>query len=67
MSNPQQPELRRNARNDAVQDAKGPGATGHPQGGHSTGDRGRPVPRGQTSPYGPAGEPVADDESDARG
>ncbi|MEU4570333.1 hypothetical protein [Micromonospora sp. NPDC023956] len=67
MSNPQQPELRRNARNDAVQDAKGPGVAGHPLGGSRTGDRGRPVPRGQTSPYGPADEQVADDDSEGRG
>ncbi|WDZ83181.1 hypothetical protein [Micromonospora cathayae] len=64
MTNPQQPELRRNARNEAVQDAKGPGAVGHPRGGASRGDEGRPVPRGQRSPYGPAGGPVADDDSD---
>ncbi|MGC4807769.1 hypothetical protein [Micromonospora sp. DT233] len=64
MSNPQQPELRRNARNDAVQDAKGPGASGHPlHQGKSKGDEGRAVPRGQTSPYGPTGGPVADDDS----
>ncbi|MFF3854518.1 hypothetical protein [Micromonospora sp. NPDC002575] len=65
MTNPQQPELRRNGRNDAVQDAKGPGASGHPRpGGASQGDRGRTVPRGQVSPYGPAGAQVADDDSD---
>ncbi|MEO3778942.1 hypothetical protein ABGB16_19250 [Micromonospora sp. B11E3] len=66
MTNPQQPELRRNARNDAVQDAKGPGTSGHPRNsGTSQGDRGRTVPRGQVSPYGPAGAQVADDESDS--
>ncbi|MFI1197290.1 hypothetical protein ACH4T9_29080 [Micromonospora sp. NPDC020750] len=68
MTNPQQPELRRNARNDAVQDAKGPGVSGHPgHRGTSQGDRGRTVPRGQVSPYGPAGGQVADDESAERG
>ncbi|WP_320068761.1 hypothetical protein [Micromonospora sp. RTGN7] len=64
MSNPQQPELRRNGRNDAVQDAKGPGPSGHPSNrGTSQGDRGRTVPRGQVSPYGPAAGKVADDDS----
>jgi hypothetical protein len=67
VTNPQQPELRRNARNDAVQDAKGPGASGHPRHqGASPGDRGRPVPRGQASQYGPEAAHVADDDSDDR-
>ncbi|WBB80780.1 hypothetical protein O7606_05155 [Micromonospora sp. WMMD882] len=64
MTNPQQPELRRNGRNDAVQDAKGPGPGARPRGGASRGDEGRPVPRGQSSPYGPAAGQVADDDSD---
>jgi hypothetical protein len=68
VTNVQQPEMRRNENNPTVQDSKGPGAAGHPANrGTSQGDRGRPVPKGQVSPYGPAGRPVADDESDARG
>ncbi|SCG67891.1 hypothetical protein [Micromonospora halophytica] len=67
MVQPQQEEFRRNDRGATSQDSKGPRPTGHPRNrSHSTGDRGRPVPKGQVSPYGPAGEPVADDESDAR-
>lgn len=65
MVNPQQEELRRNNRGATSQDSKVPGGAGHPRySGTSQGDRGRPVPKGQVSPYGPAGEPVADDESD---
>ncbi|MEH1169538.1 hypothetical protein V6V47_29580 [Micromonospora sp. CPCC 205539] len=67
MTNPQQQELRRNALGATSQDSKRPGPSGHPANrGTSRGDDGRPVPRGQVSPYGPAGEPVADDESDTR-
>ncbi|WP_428965401.1 hypothetical protein [Micromonospora fluostatini] len=67
MTNPQQPELRRNARNQAVQDAKGPAPASGPRGrAGSRGDEGRAVPQGQVSPYGPAGAPVADDDSDDR-
>jgi hypothetical protein len=67
VTNPQQPELRRNARNDAVQDAKTPGPSGHPRNsGTSQGDRGRTVPRGQVSPHGPAGAQVAHDDSETR-
>lgn len=61
MTNVQQPEMRRNAKNPTVQDSKGPGASGHPKGGSSRGDEGRPVPAAQVSPYGPAGQPVARD------
>ncbi|MBY8874970.1 hypothetical protein K7640_24380 [Micromonospora sp. PLK6-60] len=60
---PQQEEFRRNDRGATSQDSKGPGPSGHPVGGRSTGDRGRPVPKGQTSPYGPGGD-TADDDSD---
>ncbi|MER7457713.1 hypothetical protein [Micromonospora sp. NPDC126480] len=64
MTNPQQQEFRRNARGSNVQDNKGPGPTGHPRNrGSSHGDEGRPVPKGQVSPYGPPAEPVAEDES----
>lgn len=64
MTNVQQPEMRRNGKNPTVQDSKGPGATGHPaHRGTSPGDRGRPTPRGQASPYGP-GAQSADDDSD---
>ncbi|MEW2382120.1 hypothetical protein AB0873_08505 [Micromonospora sp. NPDC047707] len=64
MTNPQQQEFRRNARGSNVQDNKGPGPKGHPLNrGSSRGDEGRPVPKGQISPYGPAAEPVAEDES----
>ncbi|MEV0155577.1 hypothetical protein AB0H57_17790 [Micromonospora sp. NPDC050686] len=60
---PQQEEFRRNDKGATSQDSKGPGPAGHPEGGHSTGDRGRRVPKGQASPYGPAGD-TADDDSD---
>ncbi|WP_433384316.1 hypothetical protein [Micromonospora sp. KLBMP9576] len=64
MVNPQQEELRRNNKGATSQDSKGPRPTGHPLNrGSSHGDEGRPVPRGQVSPYGPTTEPVADDES----
>ncbi|WP_406069770.1 hypothetical protein [Micromonospora sp. NBC_01638] len=61
--NPQQEELRRNAKGATSQDSKGPNPVNRPS---SRGDEGRPVPKGQVSPYGPAGEPVAEDDSDAR-
>jgi hypothetical protein len=64
---PQQEELRRNDLGATSQDSrKGVvGAAGHPRHkGTSNADVGRPVPKGQVSPYGPAGEPVAEDESD---
>lgn len=65
--NPQQEELRRNAKGATSQDSKGPKPTGHPLNrGSSRGDEGRPVPKGQVSPYGPAGEPTAEDDSDTR-
>ncbi|GAA0365322.1 hypothetical protein GCM10009541_04620 [Micromonospora gifhornensis] len=65
MTNPQQQELRRNALGATSQDSKGPAPTGHPRNrGTSRADAGRPVPRGQVSPYGPTGQPVAQDESD---
>lgn len=68
MVNPQQEEFRRNDKGATSQDSKGPRPAGFPGNrGRSRGDEGRPVPRGQVSPYGPAGEPVADDESAARG
>ncbi|MFJ8579696.1 hypothetical protein [Micromonospora sp. NPDC093277] len=67
MVNPQQEEFRRNNRGATSQDSKVPGVAGHPRNrGTSNADAGRPVPKGQVSPYGPAGEPVADDESDER-
>uniref|UniRef100_UPI0033DC0193 hypothetical protein n=1 Tax=Micromonospora sp. NPDC047548 TaxID=3155624 RepID=UPI0033DC0193 len=67
MTNVQQPEMRRNGNNPTVQDSKGPGAAGHPANrGSSRGDRGRPVPRGQASPYGPGGA-TAEDDSESRG
>ncbi|MFC5926292.1 hypothetical protein [Micromonospora vulcania] len=67
MTNPQQPELRRNAQGATSQNSKRPGPGPHPANrGTSRGDDGRPVPRGQVSPYGPAGEPVADDDTDGR-
>ncbi|MEV6693793.1 hypothetical protein AB0M35_20205 [Micromonospora sp. NPDC051196] len=65
MTNPQQQEFRRNALGGTSQDNKGPGPAGHPRNrGTSRADAGRPVPRGQVSPYGPTGQPVAEDESD---
>ncbi|MBO4205041.1 hypothetical protein [Micromonospora echinofusca] len=59
MTNVQQMEMRRNGKNPLVQDSKGPGESGHPR--SSRPERGRPVPRGQVSPYGPAAQPVAED------
>ncbi|MGY0006835.1 hypothetical protein [Micromonospora sp. I033] len=70
MVKPQQEELRRNDKGATSTDSrKGTvGASGHPRNkGTSNADVGRPVPKGQVSPYGPAGEPVAEDESDRRG
>ncbi|MFU8853512.1 hypothetical protein ACNAW0_21365 [Micromonospora sp. SL1-18] len=67
MVNPQQEEFRRNNRGGTSQDSKVPGVAGNPRNrGTSNADVGRPVPKGQVSPYGPAGEPVADDESGRR-
>jgi hypothetical protein len=65
--NPQQPEFRRNNRGATSQDSKNPAPGRSTRGGSSNADVGRPVPKGQVSPYGPAGEPVADDESGRRG
>lgn len=66
MVNPQQEEIRRSNKGATSQDSKGPRPTGPRSRGSSNGDVGRPVPKGQVSPYGPAGEQVADDESDVR-
>ena len=66
MVKPQQEELRRNDLGATSQDSrkKATHAGGRSRSrGTSNADAGRPVPRGQVSPYGPAGEPVADDES----
>ncbi|MEH0938545.1 hypothetical protein [Micromonospora psammae] len=63
MVQPQQEEFRRNDKGATSQDSKGPKPAGHPLNkSHSTGDRGRPVPKGQASPYGPGGS-TADDDS----
>lgn len=72
MVKPQQEELRRNDKGATSQDSRElipqSGSRGpHGKGGSSNADVGRPVPKGQVSPYGPAGEPVADDESDRHG
>ncbi|SBT41285.1 hypothetical protein [Micromonospora auratinigra] len=66
MVKPQQEELRRNDKGATSQDSRQgmPAAGGSRSRGTSNGDAGRPVPKGQVSPYGPAGEPVADDDSD---
>jgi hypothetical protein len=66
---PQQEELRRNDKGATSQDSReGLQVSGHPRNkGTSNADVGRPVPKGQVSPYGPAGQPVADDESGRRG
>ncbi|HEX6970033.1 MAG TPA: hypothetical protein VF174_14660 [Micromonosporaceae bacterium] len=56
MVNIQQMEMRRNELNPLVQDNKGP----RPGDPHDVkGGRGRPVPAGEVSPYGPARRPVA--------
>ncbi|MEU8263961.1 hypothetical protein AB0C02_25460 [Micromonospora sp. NPDC048999] len=69
MVKPQQEELRRNDKGATSQDSREAFQTrGHSRSkGRSNADVGRPVPKGQVSPYGPAGEPVADDESGRRG
>ncbi|MFC4017473.1 hypothetical protein ACFOW4_05875 [Micromonospora sp. GCM10011542] len=68
MVNPQQEEFRRNAKGATSQDSKGPKPTGFPLNrGSSNADTGRPVPKGQVSPYGPTQEPVAEDDSDVKG
>ncbi|MEV0005194.1 hypothetical protein AB0H28_23320 [Micromonospora sp. NPDC050980] len=67
MVKPQQEELRRNDLGATSQDSRKSAIGGGGRsrgGGTSNADAGRPVPKGQTSPYGPAGEPVADDTSD---
>lgn len=62
MTNVQQPEMRRNEKNPLVQESKGP-RPGHRHAHGGTGERGRPVPGGQLSPYGPPTVPRADDAS----
>ncbi|GAB3935638.1 hypothetical protein GCM10027614_10690 [Micromonospora vulcania] len=66
MTNPQQPELRRNAQGATSQNSKRPGPGPHPPiaAPRAATTAGR-CP-GQVSPYGPAGEPVADDDTDGR-
>ncbi|MEH0844656.1 hypothetical protein V6U81_19920 [Micromonospora sp. CPCC 205711] len=67
MVQPQQEEFRRNDKGATSQDSKVPRPSAHPaNSSHSTGDQGRPVPKGQASPYGPGGN-TADDESTDRG
>ncbi len=61
MSNPQQPELRRNGKNPATsQRPDDPNPVQPPHGTHDT-TAGRPVPKGQQSPYGPGGKAADDD------
>ncbi|MCW3843091.1 hypothetical protein ONA70_23605 [Micromonospora yasonensis] len=69
MVKPQQEELRRNDKGATSQDSReGMQVSGHPRNkGTSNADVGRPVPKGQVSPYGPASQPVAEDESERRG
>ncbi|WBB76472.1 hypothetical protein O7602_13460 [Micromonospora sp. WMMD1128] len=67
MVKPQQEELRRSDLGATSQDSRKAAAGGGDRSrgaGTSRGDAGRPVPKGQVSPYGPAGEPVAEDDSD---
>ncbi|WFE40413.1 hypothetical protein [Micromonospora sp. WMMD998] len=66
MVKPQQEELRRSDLGATSQDSRKADAGGDRSRGTGTsgGDAGRPVPKGQVSPYGPAGEPVAEDDSD---
>ncbi|MFI6128402.1 hypothetical protein [Micromonospora sp. NPDC051141] len=67
MVKPQQEELRRNDLGATSQDSRKSAVTGGDRsrgGGTSNADAGRRVPKGQASPYGPAGEPVAEDASD---
>ncbi|QLQ35955.1 hypothetical protein [Micromonospora robiginosa] len=67
MVKPQQEELRRNDLGATSQDSRKAAARGGDRsrgGGTSNADAGRPVPKGQVSPYGPAGEPVSEDASD---
>ncbi|MGI5214714.1 hypothetical protein [Plantactinospora sp. CA-290183] len=62
MTNIQQPEMRRSGESattkQRIQDAN---PTEPPGGSHDKSGK-RPVPKGQTSPYGPGGK-VADDDS----
>ncbi len=69
MVKPQQEELRRNDKGATSQDSREAFHTGGPSRskGRSNADVGRPVPKGQASPYGPAGKQLADDESGRRG
>ncbi|MDG4766112.1 hypothetical protein O7632_18675 [Solwaraspora sp. WMMD406] len=59
MTNIQQPEMRRSGQNPLVQESKGPDGAARRPG--RRGHRGRSVPAGQTSPYGPRGDVAADD------
>ena len=62
MSNPQQPEIRRSGESPTTkQRTEDADRTEPPHGAHDN-TEGRPVPKGQVSPYGPAGN-VADDKS----
>ena len=69
MVKPQQEELRRNDKGATSQDSRmGMQVSGHPHNkGTSNADVGRPIPKGQASPFGPTGRQVADDESKPRG
>lgn len=58
MTNVQQPEMRRSGDNPLVQESKEPRPGDRPG---SSSNRGRPVPAGQVSPYGPAPRPLARD------
>ncbi len=60
MTNPQQPELRRSGESPtSKQRTEDANPTDAPGGSHDkSGDR--PVPEGQTSPYGPQGHTAAD-------
>ncbi|HEX5543813.1 MAG TPA: hypothetical protein VFX60_20030 [Micromonospora sp.] len=57
MANVQQPEQRRSEQTSTVQESRGP-RPGDPV--NTRGGRGRPVPPGQVSPYGPSRRPVAE-------
>jgi hypothetical protein len=60
MSNPQQPEIRRSEESPTTkQRTQEANPTDAPGGTHDRGGD-RPVPEGQTSPYGPSGRTASD-------
>ena len=60
MSNPQQPEIRRNDESPVTKQRTEDANPTDPPGGTHDKSGNRPVPEGQASPYGPSGHTAAD-------